>query len=84
METGNQRIFMKKCYYLGTCLKVSIFCEEMEFLLKIRLTIIIVIPSELFALRGDIAVGERSDLGQHPETFIDIRVGGLPFHDFGE
>ena len=44
---------------------------------------IIVISSELFALRGDIAVGERSNLGQHPDTFIDIRVGGLPFLDFG-
>ena len=80
-ETGNQLIFMKKGYHLGTCLEVSIFCEETEFLLKIRLNISIVIPSELFALRGDIAVGERSNL---PETFIDIRVGGLPFLDFGE
>ncbi|KAI0212202.1 hypothetical protein LSAT2_002886 [Lamellibrachia satsuma] len=82
-ETGNQLIFMKKDYHLSTCLEVSIFCEETEFLLKIWLNIIIVIPSELFALRGDIAVGERN-FGQHPETFINIRVGGLPFLDFGE
>ena len=80
-ETGNQLIFMKKGYHLSTCLEVSIFCEETEFLLKIRLNIIIVIPSELFALRSDIAIGERSDL---PEMFIDIRVGGLKFLDFGE
>ena len=78
-ETGNQLIFTKKGYHLGTCLEVSTFFEETEFLLKIRLNIIIVILSELFA--GDIAVGERSNLGQHPETLIDIRVGGL---DFGE
>ena len=77
-ETGNQLIFMKKGYHLGTCLEVSIFCEETEILLKIRLNIIIVIPSDLFALRGNIVVGERSNLGQHPETFIDIRVGGRP------
>ena len=75
---------MKKGYHLGTCLEVSICWEDTEFLLKIRLNIIIVIPSELFARRGDIAVGERSNLDQHPETFIDIRVGGLPFLDFGE
>ena len=81
-ETGNQLIFMKKCYHLGTCLEVSIFCEETEFLLKFRLDIIFVIPSELFALRGDIAVGERSNLGQHPETFVDIR--GLSFLYSGE
>ena len=80
-ETGNQLIFMKNGCHLGTCLEVSIFCEETEFLLKIRLNIIIVIPSELFELRSDIAVGERSNL---PETFIDICVGGFSFLDFGE
>ena len=76
-ETGNQLILMKKGYHLGTC---PYFVKRRNSFSK-SLNIIIVIPSELFALRSDIAVGEISNL---PETFIDIRVGGLPFLDFGE
>ena len=35
--------------------------------------IFIVISRELFALQRDISFGDRSNLGQHTTTFINIR-----------